>query len=78
MPATAAKVKRSVLFTAKSKDDNNRVAAIEPATPIASPTPANAMASRRIIEITLRAQAPSAMRIPISCRRAATLYDMTP
>jgi hypothetical protein len=55
-----------------------RVAANANATPNTKPTTISTLTSPTTILATRRCPAPSAMRIPISFLRRATLYDMMP
>src|ERR1700679_2846960 len=75
---TPANVSGSVALTSNNRLDMNRVSASDAATPIAMPTTANLSAWAKTSRITCPRSAPSAMRIPISCVRCATLYEITP
>lgn len=76
--AMAAYVTASVGVTAKSRVVITRVSAAAPAAPSARPAAVNTMPLPTNRRITSEPRAPMAMRMPISRRLCATVYETTP
>ncbi len=68
----------SVAVTPNSNACAARAEAIDITAPAASPMTSSRDASLMTMRVTSARFAPSAMRMPISLRRRATMYDMTP
>src|ERR1700722_940947 len=71
-------VKVSVDFIPYKKDSSRWVVANAATRPMAKPTPIRMATSLSTMFKTLDCSAPRAMRMPISLRLLATLYDITP
>src|ERR1700683_3099838 len=75
---TPTNVTGSAGFTTNNKLPNNLASKSAAGTPIANPASSNFADSPIIISSTLIRLAPSAIRIPISCVRFDTKYEITP
>ncbi len=74
MAAATASARGSFGFMSNRNDSMSRAEAMAVGTLIASPMTTSTQTSRNTIQMTLPRRAPSAIRIPISLVRRATVY----